>query len=77
MPHISVKLFPGKTQAQKQQLAEAIVKDVVAIAECDEKVVSVTIEDVTPEDWPDLVYKPDILDKKENLYKEPGYNPFS
>ncbi len=76
MPHIIVKLYPGRTEDQKNQLAAKIVKDVVEILGCEEKVVSVAFEEVDPKDWPEKVYKPDILEKKDNLYIEPGYNPF-
>ena len=77
MPHIIVKLLPGRTEQQKARLAEEIVKDVVAIAKCEEKSVSVAFEEIKPEDWAEKVYKPDILDSPEKLYKKPGYNPFS
>lgn len=76
MPHISVKMHPGRTEQQKTQLAARIVQDVIDVIKCDEKVVSVTIEDVTPEDWAQKVYKPDILENRDKLYKQPGYNPF-
>ena len=32
MPHIIVKMYPGRSEQQKARLAEAIVKDVTAIA---------------------------------------------
>ncbi len=38
--------------------------------------VSVAFEEIDKNDWPEKVYKPDIIEKKENLYIEPGYNPF-
>ena len=76
MPHVIVKLLPGRSEEQKTQLALQIVKDVVAIAKCEEKVVSVAFEEVAKEDWVEQVYKPDILDKQESLYVKPGYNPF-
>ena len=76
MPHIIVKLHPGRSEQQKARLAQAITKDVVAIAECEEKSVSVSIEEIRSEDWAEKVYRPDILDKPEMLYKKPGYNPF-
>jgi 4-oxalocrotonate tautomerase len=38
--------------------------------------VLVSTEDVTPADWPASVYRPDILDKPDSLYRKPGYNPF-
>jgi len=76
MPHVIVKLYPGRSEQQKARLAQAIVKDVVAIAECEERSVSVSIEEIMSEDWAEKVYRPDILDKPEELYKKPGYNPF-
>jgi 4-oxalocrotonate tautomerase len=76
MPHIIVKLYPGRSEEQKKELAEKIAEDVVAIAKCEEKTVSVAFEEILPEDWPQKVYKPDIIDKQDELYKKPGYNPF-
>ena len=76
MPHVIVKLLPGRSEQQKARLADEIVRDVVAIAKCEEKSVSVAFEEIMPEDWAEKVYKPDILDSPENLYKKPGYNPF-
>jgi 4-oxalocrotonate tautomerase len=76
MPHVIVKLLPGRSEQQKARLADEIVRDVVAIAKCEEKSVSVAFEEIMPEDWAEKVYKPDILDSPEKLYKKPGYNPF-
>jgi len=77
MPHIIVKLHPGRSEEQKRQLTEEIVKDVMAIAKCPESSVSVAFEEVSPAEWPEKVYRPDILEKQQNLYRKPGYkNPF-
>ncbi len=76
MPHVIIKLYPGRSEQQKIQLAEAIVKDVVAITKSGEESVSVAIEEIKPEDWAEKVYKPDILGNPDKLYKKPGYNPF-
>jgi 4-oxalocrotonate tautomerase len=73
MPHVIVKLYPGRTEQQKIRLAEQIVKDVVDIIKCDESSVSVAIEEIKPADWADKVYKPDILNNADRLYKKPGY----
>ena len=75
MPHVTVKLYPGRSEEQKTRLAEQIVKDVVAVLKSDEKSVSVAIEEITPGDWAEKVYKPDLADHWEKLYKKPGYNP--
>lgn len=74
MPHVIVKLWPGRSEQQKVALAEAIVKDVVDIIGNGENSVSVAIEEVDSADWKEKVYKPDILDKPETLYKKPGYS---
>ena len=76
MPHVIVKLLPGRSEQQKARLADEIVRYVVTIAKCEEKSVSVAFEEIMPEDWAEKVYKPDILDSPEKLYKKPGYNPF-
>jgi 4-oxalocrotonate tautomerase len=76
MPHVIVKLYPGRSEDQKTRLADEIATAVATIARCEEKSVSVAFEEVEREDWAEKVYKPDILDQKQRLYREPGYNPF-
>src|SRR5258708_17021898 len=50
MPHVIVKLWPGKSEQQKTRLAEAITKDVMEILHYGEESVSVAMEEVKPED---------------------------
>jgi len=76
MPHIIIKMYPGRTAEQKSKLAAAITDCVISIAKCEEKSVSVAIEEVTPENWAEKVYKPDIMEKAKTLIKKPGYDPF-
>ena len=75
MPHVIVKLWPGKSERQKARLSEAIVKDVMNILNYGEESVSVAMEEVKPENWAEKVYKPDIQNGWEKLYKKPGYDP--
>ncbi len=75
MPHVVVKLWPGKSEQQKARLSEAIVKDVMNVLNYGEESVSVAIEEVKSEDWAEKVYKPDIQNKCEEPYKKPGYDP--
>ncbi len=49
MPHVIAKLYTGRSEKQKARLAAEIVKDVVAI------------DEVSPEEWPEKVYRPEIL----------------
>jgi 4-oxalocrotonate tautomerase len=74
MPHVIVKLWPGKSKQQKVRLVEEIVKDVMNVLNYGEESVSVAIEEVKPEEWAEKVYKPDILNKPEQLFKKPGYD---
>ena len=74
MPHVSVKLWPGRSEKTKQRLADAIVEDVVNIIGCSEESVSVAIEEVDPKHWKEKVYDPLIRKKMETLYKKPGYS---
>lgn len=75
MPHVIIKMYPGRTEEQKQLLCDQIVRDVMEIAQCEEQTVSVGIEEIPPDEWAETVYRPDIYDKADTLYKLPGYNP--
>jgi len=73
MPHVIVKLWPGKTEKQKERLAEKIAKDVMDVLNYGEESVSVGFEEISAKEWKEKVYKPDIKDKWDKLYKTPGY----
>lgn len=73
MPHVIVKLWPGKSHRQKQRLAEAIARDVMQILDYGEESVSVAMEEIDSRDWAEKVYKPDIVAKPDRIYKKPGY----
>ena len=74
MPHVIVKLWPGKSEQQETRLAEAITKNVMEILHYGEESVSVAMEEIKSQDWLDKVHKPDITSKWDKLYKKPGYN---
>ncbi|TFF24829.1 4-oxalocrotonate tautomerase [Jiella endophytica] len=73
MPHVVVKLWPGKSEDQKTELAEAITRQVTSILNCGVDSVSVGFEEVRSDDWREMVYEPDIIGKDASLYKKPGY----
>ena len=73
MPHVRIQIFPGKTETQKQQLAEAIVQDFIQLFDYDEEAVSVAIAEIDPDAWKEKVYQEEILNKQETVYKKPGY----
>ena len=74
MPHVMVKLWPGKSEQQKTRLAEAITKDVGSILHYGDESVSVAMEEVRPEDWVQKVYRPEIKNNLDKLYKKAGYD---
>lgn len=73
MPHVIVKLWPGKSEKQKERHAEMIAKDVMDVLNYGEESVSVGFEEISSKEWKEKVYKPDIKDKWDKLYKKPGY----
>jgi 4-oxalocrotonate tautomerase len=74
MPHVIVKLWPGKSEEQKNRLAEAITRDVMTILNYGDESVSVAFEEIQSKDWSAKVYEPDIKKKWDSLYKKPGYS---
>jgi len=77
MPHIIVKMYKGRSDRQKKELADKITADVIAVTECKERAVSIAFEEFEPADWADEVYRPDILEGAGELFKKPGYDPFA
>ena len=74
MPHVIVKLWPGKSEQQKARLAGAITRAVTDVLGYGEESVSVAMEEVEARDWAEKVYTPDIVNKPDQLYKKPGYD---
>jgi 4-oxalocrotonate tautomerase len=77
MPHVNVRLYAGRSDADKASLAEAIAKALTETLGSSERSISVAIEDVAPDDWMTEVYDPEITAKADRLYKRPGYGPAS
>ncbi len=61
MPHVIVKLWPGKSEQQKSRLAGKITKDVMDVLNYGDESVSVAFEEISAQDWAEKVYKPDRL----------------
>ncbi len=72
MPHIVVKLWPGRNKEIKANLAKKIADAVVEELKVDIGDVSVAIEEVDRSDWGEQVYKREIKDNS-NLYVKPDY----
>ena len=51
MPIVRVEMWPGRTQAQKRELARAITEAVCNIAHTTPEAVIVVFRDVAKDDW--------------------------
>ena len=73
MPHVIVKLWPGRSERQKQTLSERITRSVMEVLHYGEESVSVAFEEISADEWAEKVYRPDIVNVPGKLYKKPGY----
>lgn len=55
-------------------MAEKITEDITEIMEVTEEGVSIIIEEIPEEEWKNIVWKKEISNKREMLYKFPGYS---
>lgn len=63
----------GKTEEQKQKLAQEVVKAAQKVIGLGDESYSVAIEEFSWDKWKNEVYPNDIMGRKGVLYKEPGY----
>ena len=73
MPHVNIKLYPGRTHEQKQALTQLIIEAIDDTLGVGSKYVTVAFEEIPQEAWHDQVVKPELEDKKALLYKHPQY----
>ena len=73
MPHVIVKLWPGKSEKQKERLAMEITDSVMSVLDYGAESVSVAFEEIEAHEWAKKVYQPDIVNNAKNLYKRPDY----
>jgi 4-oxalocrotonate tautomerase len=73
MPHIVVKMFDGRPEAMKQELADKLAEAMMAVLGSNADSISVAIEEFPRDRWQDDVFVPQIKGRKETLYKKPGY----
>jgi 4-oxalocrotonate tautomerase len=73
MPHVIVKLWPGRTIKQKTDLSNKITEALKTSLDATDSSISIAIEEVPEEKWKESVYDTEITGKEELLYKKPGY----
>lgn len=75
MPHVIVKLIPGRSEEIKMNLAKQIAEDVSKGLNIEMGYVSVAFEEVGGELWREQVYKKEIKDNS-NVYIQPNHKLF-
>lgn len=70
MPHIAIKMYPGRTEEVKKDLAEKTKKFMMEQLNMEEKYLSVSIEEIEKEKWNEEVaakINPEDLYVKSNF----------
>ena len=67
MPYIRIKAYP-KDQATKVKVVEAINKAFVDNWGCPPQAISISIEEVAPEDWVETVEKAEIEPNADKMF---------
>lgn len=66
MPYIAVKAYP-KDEATKQKVAEKINQIFLEEWGCPPQALSISFEEISPEDWDKKIRKPEIEPNKEKM----------
>ncbi len=69
MPHVIVKLWPGKSEQQKQKLADKITQAIGEMLHYREESVSVGFEEIAAKDWTERSTSPTSLTTKAHSTK--------
>lgn len=72
MPYIAIKSYP-KDEETKKLLVEKINDVVMEVVGCPPQAITISLEEILPEDWEDKIVKPEIepnLDKMRILSGE-------
>ncbi len=73
MPHIIVKLWPGRTEEQKKNCAKAVAKAMVdTIDDVTDEKMSVSVMEIPSEEWDEKINGIDRRDPEAVLYIPKG-----
>ena len=70
MPHIAIKMYPGRSEELKKDIAEKTRDFLAKEMGMEEKFFSVSVEDIEKDKW-----QKEVVDKiaKDDLYVEPNF----
>lgn len=63
MPHITVQMYPGRNDETKEQLQNALKECTQNVLHVPEEAVTISLEEVLPEDWQRVVVQSNNIKK--------------
>ncbi len=73
MPHITVQMYPGRSDEIKAKLAKVLAETASKELGREIEHFSVSIEDVPQDEWTDKVYKKITDPDNKDVFVRPGY----
>ena len=73
MPHITIKMLKGRTDAQKKAAAEKLAAALTEAIGCDPSHISVAVKDYTPEEWQEQ-FRTEVTEN-DAIVLAPHYDP--
>ena len=67
MPYIAIKSYP-KDEATKQAVAEKINRIFLEEWGCPPQAITISVEEIAPEQWQEQVVKPEIEPKLDKMF---------
>ncbi|MCQ2592080.1 MAG: tautomerase family protein [Treponema sp.] len=73
MPHITVQMYPGRSDEIKAKLAKVLAETAAKELGREIEHFSVSIEDVPQDEWTEKVYKKAVDPENKEVFVRPGY----
>lgn len=73
MPHLHIQMYPGRDEATKKELVEKMQQCMMDVLDSSADGISISLEEIAPENWHEEVVKKRLLNKSEQVMKLPGY----
>lgn len=73
MPHITVQMYPGRSDEIKSKLAKLLAETASKELGREIEHFSVSIEDVPQDEWTEKVYKKAADPENKDVFIRPGY----
>lgn len=70
MPHINIKLFPGRSEEQKIKIVNEFSRIMSDTFGIENDSISIAFEEIDKNNWYEFVVKPEIMEKSYLLYKK-------